>query len=158
MAIWTVSTSEKKSVEEREIWIKDDVTITRINGYRWGKFTVETSDDEAPDGINPENPDGINMYDYFGDNADNGAELDYLDDGWFGDWEFPDDMPEEERERIMEGWEEESYEFMENDGWSNDETECWFYGPLDIDRIGDSEPSANTPESACSSEKKQWPN
>lgn len=134
MAIWTVSTTEKKSVEEREIWIKDDVTITRINGFRWGKFTVETSNDDAPEGIDPENPEGINMYDYFGDNANDGAQLDSLDDGWYCDWEFPDDMPEEERERITEGWDEESYEFMEGDGWVNDETECWFFGPLAVEK------------------------
>lgn len=132
MATWSVSTVEKKNVEEREIWCKDDVTITRINGYRWGKFTVETTNDDPPDEISADNPDGINMFDYIGDNAENGAELEYLDDGWYCDWIWPEDMPEDERERIMAGWDEESYEFMEGDGWYNDETECWFFGPLEI--------------------------
>ncbi len=132
MAIWTVSTINKKSCEEREIWSKEGQTIVRINGYRWGSFTIETNNDEPPEDIDPENPDGINMYDYFSDNAENGAELDMMSDGWLCDWEFPDDMPEEERQRFIDRGEEDSYEFMENDGWYNDETEAWLYGPLEI--------------------------
>lgn len=135
MAIWKIATTEKKSCEEREIWTKDDLTIVRINGYRWGTFTVETSDDNPPEDIDPENPEGINMYDYFSDNAENGAELDSMDDGWLGDWEFPDDMDEDERQRIIDGWDEESYEFMENDGWYNSETEAWLFGPLSIEKV-----------------------
>lgn len=135
MATWKIATTEKKSCEEREIWTKDDMTIVRINGYRWGTFTVETSDDNPPEDIDPENPEGINMYDYFSDNAENGAELDSMDDGWLGDWEFPDDMDEDERQRILDGWDEESYSFMENDGWYNSETEAWLFGPLNIEKI-----------------------
>ena len=135
MATWKISTTEKKSCEEREIWTKDDLTIVRINGYRWGTFIVETSDDNPPEDIDPENPEGINMYDYFSDNAENGAELDSMDDGWLGDWEFPDDMDEDEQQRIMDGWDEESYEFMENEGWYNSETEAWLFGPLSIEKV-----------------------
>ena len=49
MAWWKVSTIEKKSCEEREIWTKDGKTVTRINGFRWGTFSVETTDDNPPD-------------------------------------------------------------------------------------------------------------
>lgn len=135
MALWRISTVEKKSCEEREIWIKDNQTIVRINGFRWGAFTVETTDNCAPEGITADNPDGIDMYSYFSDNAENGAELDSMDDGWLGDWEFPDDMDEDEQQRIIDGYDENSYEFMENDGWFNDETEAWLFGPLEIVRI-----------------------
>lgn len=135
MALWRISTVEKKSCEEREIWSKDNQTIVRINGFRWGAFTVVTTDNCAPEGITADNPDGIDMYSYFSDNAENGAELDSMDDGWLGDWEFPDDMDEDEQQRIIDGYDENSYEFMENDGWFNDETEAWLFGPLEIVRI-----------------------
>lgn len=135
MATWTISTREKKSCEEREYWAKDGKTIVRITGFRWGTFTVTTSDDNPPEGITEENEDGIEMYSYFGDNAEDGAELDMLDDGWYADWEFPDDMDEVERQRIMDGWDEDSYDFLESDGWYSDETECWLSGPLDIERV-----------------------
>ena len=36
MATWTVSTKEKKSVEEHEMWEKDGQVIVRISGFRWG--------------------------------------------------------------------------------------------------------------------------
>jgi hypothetical protein len=136
MAIWKISTREKKSCEEREFWTKDGKTLVRINGFRWGTFTVETSDDAPPEGITEENPDGVDMYGYFGDNAEDGAELDSMDDGWYGDWEFPEDMTEEEQQHILDGYDEDGYDFMETDGWYNDETEAWLFGPLDIEKVG----------------------
>jgi len=136
MAIWKISTREKKSCEEREFWTKDGKTLVRINGFRWGTFTVETSDDAPPEGITEENPDGVDMYGYFGDNAEDGAALDSMDDGWYGDWEFPEDMTEEEQQHILDGYDEDGYDFMETDGWYNDETEAWLFGPLDIEKVG----------------------
>ena len=53
-------------------------------------------------------------------------------DGCWVEWSFPDDMPEEERERIQALWDEEWYEGMESDGWSNDDTEHWIYGPIQL--------------------------
>ena len=87
MATWTVSTTEKKSCEEREIWTQDGKTIVRINGFRWGTFTVETTDDNPPDGITEANQEGIDMYSHCGDNIDS-ISLDSMDDGWLGDYEF----------------------------------------------------------------------
>lgn len=135
MAIWKIVNQHKKSCEERQFWTKDGKTAIRIEGFRWGTFTVETTDDNPPEGITAENPDGIDMYSYSGENAPDGAELDMMDDGWYGDWEFPDSMDEEEQERIQEGWDEDYYDFMEGDGWVNDETEAWLFGPLSIERV-----------------------
>ena len=134
MAIYTVSTKEKKNVEEREQWINQEKgwNIVRINGYRWGTFTVETLDDEPPEDIDPANPEGINMYDYFSDNAENGAELESMDDGWYMDWVWDDAMSEEERAEIEALWEEDSYSGLESNGWYNSETEAWLFGPLEI--------------------------
>lgn len=125
MTTWTLSTIEKKSVEEHEIWVKDGVTIKRINGFRWGSVYCE--DDERPD-IDLDNPDGINVFDCVYD-----FELNSLDDGWYGDWEFPEDFDPEEQERIINGYDEEGYEFMENEGWDNYENETWFFGPLSLE-------------------------
>ena len=134
MATWTVSTTQKKSCEEREIWRHQEKgwTAVRINGFRWGTFSIETTDDNPPEDMDPDNPNGINMYDYFSDNAENGAELISMDDGWYGDWEFDSEMTEEDREAVLNGWDEDSYEYMESNGWYNDETEAWLYGPLEI--------------------------
>ena len=131
MTIWKVANSHKKMCEEREIWTKDDKTIIRITGFRWGTFTVETNNGEPPEDIDPENPDGINMYDYFSDNADNGAELESMDDGCYLDYEF-NGIDEEEQEELQAAMEDDHYQYLEGDGWYNSETEAWLYGPLEI--------------------------
>jgi len=132
MATWTVSTTEKKSCEEREIWTKDGKTIVRINGFRWGTFIVETTDDNPPEGITEANEEGIDMYSHSGDNIDS-INLDSMDDGWLGDYEFCG-MDEESKQAISDAIAEadDYYEYLEEDGWLLDETEAWLYGPLDI--------------------------
>ena len=132
MAWWKVSTIEKKSCEEREIWTKDGKTVTRINGFRWGTFSVETTDDNPPDGITTDNDDGINMYDHSGDNIEQ-IELDSMDDGWYGDYEY-DGFEDDELQAFTKELEEadDYYEFLEENDWYNDETEAWLSGPLEI--------------------------
>jgi hypothetical protein len=122
---WVLTTTEKKSVEEYEFWTKDDVTIKRINGFRWG--TVYCDNEDKPE-IDLDNTDGISVFDCGYD-----FELDSLDDGWYCDWEFPDDMSEEERQAIIDGWDEDSYDYMESNGWYNSETETWFFGQLSLE-------------------------
>ena len=132
MAWWKVATTEKKSCEEREIWSKDGKTVTRINGFRWGTFSVETTNDNPPDGITAENDDGINMYDHSGDNIEQ-IELESMDDGWYGDYEY-DGFEDDELQAFIEELDEadDYYEFLEENGWYNNETEAWLYGPLEI--------------------------
>jgi hypothetical protein len=133
MAYWTVSTQQKKSVEEHELWQKDDFVIRRITGFRFGTWSVETNDDEVPVLNQDSGPSGdaINMNEYFDENVES-IEMEMLDDGWYADVIWPDDMPDDERERLEELWEEDSYSAWEGEGWVNYETECWASGPLDI--------------------------
>jgi hypothetical protein len=135
MTRWTVSTQQKKNVEEHELWQKDDFVIRRITGFRFGTWSVETNDNEAPILNQDSGPSGdaINMNEYFDENVES-IEIEMLDDGWYADVIWPDDMPEDERERLEELWEEESYSGWEGEGWVNYETECWATGPLDIER------------------------
>lgn len=132
MAQWTVSTTEKKSCEEREIWTKDGKTIVRTNGFRWGTFTVETTDDNPPEGITEANKEGIDMYSHSGDNIDS-ISLDSMDDGWSGDYEFCG-MDEESKQAISDAIDEadDYYEYLEENGWMLDDAEAWLYGPLEI--------------------------
>jgi len=137
MTTWTVSTTEKKSCEEREIWTQDGKTIVRINGFRWGTFTVETTDDNPPDGITEANQDGIDMYSHCGDNIDS-INLDSMADGWLGDYEF-DGFDQQQEQAIREAIDEadDYYEYLEETGWMLDETEAWLLGPLEIVRGAD---------------------
>ena len=126
MATWVLTTLEKKNVVETEFWYKDGNTIKRSTGFRWG--TVYCESDERPD-IDLENPDGLEVF-----ATDYDFELDNLDDGHYCDVEYPEDMSEEEQERMDELWDEDSYSAWEEEGWSNDDTETWFHGPLDLEQ------------------------
>jgi hypothetical protein len=125
MATWVLTTLEKKNVVETEFWSKDGKTIKRSTGFRWG--TVYCESDERPD-IDLANPEGLEVF-----ATDYDFELDNLDDGHYCDVEYPDDMSEEEQERMDELWDEDSYSAWEEEGWSNDDTETWFHGELSLE-------------------------
>lgn len=129
MAQYRIATTEKKSVTEIEFWTKDSKTIKRITGFRWGSGWINTEPGESLD-IDTDNPEGVNVYDY-------DFELDMLDDGWYADVEYSDNIDDEERERLEELWDEEAYSAWEAEGWYNSETECWFEGPLEIEKTSD---------------------
>ena len=141
MATWTVKTYHKKNVQEVETYLQREgqgkVVVT--NGFRWGSWTVETSDDNPPEFEFVEVPggdgskDSINMLDCSVNNIED-AELISMDDGgcWY-DIEF-EGLTLEQEEDLEEFLEENSpYELEErDDGWYQDETEWWIWGPIEI--------------------------
>lgn len=131
MTWWTVSTEHKKSVFEHELWQKDDWVIRRITGYRWGTYLIETDDDNPPvlDQTDGPSADGVDM-----NNTEYNYDLDNLSDGWYEDFIWPDEMPEEEQDRLLAIWEEDGYGGWEEEGWDQYDTEVWFHGPLLIEK------------------------
>ena len=141
MAVWTVKTYHKKNVQEVETYHKreGDGTVVVTNGFRWGSWTVETSDDNPPEFEFTEVPNGdgkkdsINMLDCEYNNIES-VELISMDDG--GCWYDVDvtGLDEEQQAEIEDFLEENSpYELEErNDGWYQDETEWWIWGPIQI--------------------------
>ena len=125
MTTWKVSTKYKKSITEKQFWTKDGKTIIYSIGWRWGyaryavKPAVKEDDDE------------IEIYS-IGDVIDQEQ-----DDGCWSEWEFPNDMDEEEQERLQEIYEEEYDEGLNNEGWMCDDSEVWFSGPLEIEEEND---------------------
>lgn len=127
MAIWKINNYHKKNAVERQFWTKDGITVTKDEGFRWGTWTSESND--RPD-IDLTNPDGFEV---LSDGVD--WELDSMDDGCWVEWTFPDDMIKEERERIQALWDEDWYEGMESDGWTNNNTEHWIFGPIELTNL-----------------------
>ena len=124
MATWTIKTQHKKSAYERQHWYKDGVEIIREEGYRWGTFYCETDEQPNIDLINEDGYEiGQDEYEW---------ELESLDDGCWADWEFPDDMSEEEQEEITDAWDENYFEGLEELGWSCDDTDYILQGPLEL--------------------------
>jgi hypothetical protein len=145
MALYKLSPKYKKSAIEVASWEKDGVTIVYREGYRGGTFYCES--DTRPD-ISLEDNEQLYIWD-----ADCGTadcwEMEELWDGCWGGWEFPDDMPQEEQDRIEALWEEDSYTAMEEDGWYHSDTEYYFEGPLTMTCDGvelDSEDESDEPK------------
>lgn len=124
MAIWTLTNYHKKNAVEKQFWVKDGITVIKEEGFRWGVWTCESED--RPD-IDLDNPDGYELM-----STDYDWEMQEMIDGSWVEWVFPDDIDEEEQERIQELWNEDSFEGLEGDDWVNDETEHWIYGPLKL--------------------------
>jgi hypothetical protein len=117
------------------------MTIIRKTGFRGASFIVETNDGNPPkfefdfvpggDGAK----DSLNMYDFPGSNIEN-VELDSMWDGCWEDIEFPEEMDDDEKERLRELIEESGdiYDVLENqEEWSQYETEAWIWGPILIE-------------------------
>ena len=124
MTTWVITNATKKNAVEVQEWVKDGVTVKRIEGYRWGTWFCES--DKQPN-INLDNPDGFNVswddYEW---------EMEEMMDGSWMEWEFPDSMDQEESEAIEAAWDENYYEGLEQLGWDNVETEQWIYGPIKL--------------------------
>ena len=138
---WIVSPYYKKSCEEHEHYVKDGMTIVRKTGYRGASFYVETNDGNPPvfefdfvpggDG----RKDSIDMYNCYSNNIES-VELESMWDGCWEDIDFPEEMDEDEVERLQDLIEEEGdiYDVLENqEEWSQDDTEAWIWGPILIE-------------------------
>lgn len=127
MAIWRLTNLQKKNAVERQFWSKDGLDIIKDEGFRWGIWTCES--DERPD-VDLDNPDGYEVM-----STDYDWEMEEMVDGSWVEWVFPDDMDEEEQERITALWDEDYFAGLEGDGWVNHETEHWIYGPLRLTNV-----------------------
>jgi hypothetical protein len=122
---WKLSTQEKKSCTQIEYFKKGELVAQREIGWRWCWARYE----EKPDLSNYDpNKDQIELY-TLGDILDMEQ-----DDGCWESWTWPDEVSEEEVDRLSEIYEEEGEEGLENEGWSSDDNEYWVSGPLDLEQ------------------------
>jgi hypothetical protein len=124
MTTWKITNATKKNAVEIQFWTKNGVTVKKVEGYRWGTWFCDS--DEQPD-IDLNNPDGYEL-----GFADYDWEMEEMIDGSWMEWEFPDELSQEERDAIEAAWDENWYEGMEELGWYNEETEQWIYGPIKL--------------------------
>ena len=124
MTTFKLSTKYKKSITEKQFWTKDGKTIIYSTGWRWGYARY---DDEPDVDMNLEDNEEVNIYD-LGDVIDHS-----FDDGCWADWEFPDDMDEEEQEQILVAYDENYDDGLYELGWECNDTEVWFSGPLELE-------------------------
>jgi hypothetical protein len=124
---YRISTVEKKSVTQREIWTKDGQEAVYEIGWRWGSVIVN----EKPDLSNYDPVVGIDPI------SEWDAEIDCFSDGCWSEWEYPDDMTEEEQEEFDTAYDEESDDGIMALGWDQYDTEYRFTGELEVEELED---------------------
>jgi hypothetical protein len=122
MAIYKLSPLYKKSAIERTYFYKDGKVLVHEEGWRWGNYSGDF--DTRPD---------IDLTEDIEISSEEGWDLDSLDDGCWGDWEYPEGMTEEEQEEIQAAYDENYIEGLEELGWVQDEYECWLQAPLRLE-------------------------
>ena len=143
MATWTIRTHYKKSCEQIEYFYnrKNNEKIVVRDGFRRAEFIIYTTDNEFPQFEFDEVPggdgkrDSIDLFSLIGDNIDSTEMVEMFDGGCWGDAEVEVE-DEEEADRLRELIQEEGAWALEEDGdgdWYLDETECWVWGPLEIE-------------------------
>ena len=141
---YVIEPTQKKSVIETTFWSNQE-TGERLEietGWRWGTFVINglEEDEIAPDDETVvKNEHGFEVYSYCN------AELDNTNDGCWeymtlydkdgnscGDSEEEDNPLATRLKELEEGWYEDSYSFLEESGWYDEDSETWIYGPLDV--------------------------
>ena len=120
---WQLSTQEKKSVTQVETWTNGEFTAQLEIGWRWGRWDFETKPD-----LSDYNPEVQTEVYSIGDIKDS-----ELSDSCWQEWTWPEDMDPDEIERLEEIYNDEGTEGLENEDWSNDDTEYYVTGPLNVE-------------------------
>lgn len=142
---WTVKTLNKKSVTEVEEFVKDGMTLTHTTGFRWGSWQVATNDGNPPE-FEFDGNGQLDINNCYNNNIEE-VELNSMDDGCYEDYDWPDDISDEDREQAQEVIDEQSVYELEMHGWYHSETYVYVSGPLEItNEAGEVVATVNTEE------------
>ena len=128
MAFWKLSPQNKKSAVEQMFFYNDGKVIIVEQGWRWGTFTVE-SDERPLTDLELVNAEGYELGCIDNDEC---WELSEMTDGCWLDVTAGRDATEQDVAAFEQAWEEDGYDGVEELGWSNDDTEYYYYGPLEL--------------------------
>lgn len=129
MATWSLSPQYKKSAVEKMFFYKDGKVITMEQGFRWATFKVD-SDERPLTNEELKNADGYELSCI--ENDECWEMWDMIDGCWCDIEAGNDKTTDEDVEEFEAAWEEDSYEAVEALGWSQDDCEYYYYGPLEL--------------------------
>ena len=145
MATWLLSPQYKKSAVEKMFFYKDGKVITIEQGFRWGTFTVQ-SDERPLTDYELKNEDGYELGCIDNDEC---WEMNDMSDGCWCDIEIGNDKTTStDLEEFQAAWDADWYSGVEALGWSNDDTEYYYYGPLALTNEDTGEEFLGEPENA----------
>jgi len=143
MATWKLSPQYKKSAVEKMFFYKEGKVITIEQGFRWATFSVE-SDERPLTDLELVNEDGYELSCI--DNDESWEMWDMTDGCWLDIEAGNDKATSTDVEEFEAAWEEDSYCGVEELGWSNDDTEYYYYGPLALTNEDTGEEFLGEPE------------
>ena len=129
MTTWKLSPQYKKSAVEKMFFYKDGKVITMEQGFRWATFSVE-SDTRPLTDEELKNEDGYELGSI--DNDESWEMWDMVDGCWLDIEIGNDKTTSTDLEEFEAAWEEDSYEAVEALGWSQNDTEYFYFGPLSL--------------------------
>lgn len=124
MTVWSIKPTNKKSIIERQEWIKGEERLICETGWRWGEFLVTTEDDNPPDISS-----GVDIY-----NCEYESELVETSDGCWEEHDT-DECSEETREWLEEFLEDNSIFDLEENGWNPGDCEMIIDSDLIIEKV-----------------------
>jgi hypothetical protein len=124
MTIWSVKPTNKKSIIERQEYIKGDDKIIYETGWRWGEFLVTTEDDNPPDISS-----GVDIY-----SCGYESELVETSDGCWDDIDTSN-CSDETSEWLDTFLEENSMFDLEENGWNYGDCEMIIDSDLIIEKV-----------------------
>jgi hypothetical protein len=148
MTTWKLSPQYKKSAVEKMFFYKDGKVITIEQGFRWATFSVE-SDERPLTDYELKNEDGYELGCI--DNDESWEMWDMVDGCWMDIEAGNDKTTSTDVEEFEAAWEEDSYEAVEALGWSNSDTEYYYYGPLALTNEDTGEEFLGEPENPMQS-------
>ena len=129
MATWKLSPQYKKSAVEKMFFFKDGKIIVMEQGFRWATFSVES--DERP--LTDAELKNDDYYELGCIDNDESWEMNDMSDGcWMDVTAGNDKTTDEDLAAFNDAWEADWYSGVEAIGWSQDECEYYFYGPLEL--------------------------
>jgi hypothetical protein len=137
MAKWNLAPKYKKSIQEVEFWTKDGKVIQYTVWWRGGNVILNTPTDEAPEiDLANADDDGLDVYSLADGENILDVEMDSFYDGDSTEWiAVSPDVTEAELQEVIDAWEEEWSEGVENLGWELDDNEVYFHGELEIEKV-----------------------
>ena len=128
MAIWKLSPQHKKSAVEKMFFYNGSKAIIVEQGWRWGTFTVESNERPLTD-LELVNEDGYELGCIDNDEC---WDLYEMTDGCWLNIDAGRAATEGDVTAFEKAWEEDGYDGVEELGWSNDDTEYYYHGPLEL--------------------------
>jgi hypothetical protein len=138
LTAWSLSTLQSKSIEEVEIFVKNELTGRHCVGWHSGLWTVYTDDGLPPAFVFTLIPNRGGQYgiDLLNACVNNIVEIESREtsSGCWSETEWPEGIDQEELASMEEEEEDEDYyDVFENHGWSHEDTQMWVWGQLLIE-------------------------